>query len=124
MPHSRPKVSDFYSLFQTKLPENHWYLSQLHIPIYILIIIMEYPPPPPPDIDSSILITFFYQVLGLWKICIFRSWFSCYKFMYFVYKLLFCNIFGRHRILGYKQSDCDISLALPYSDKYMWHNNY
>ena len=39
IPYSRPKLSDLYTLFQSKLLENHSLHSGADIPLY--------PPPPP-----------------------------------------------------------------------------
>ena len=44
IPYSRPKLSDFYTLFQSKLAENH----TLHSGTYLYSSYMGVPPPPPP----------------------------------------------------------------------------
>ena len=52
IPHSRPKLSDFYTLSETKLLENH----TLHSGTYLYSSYMEVPPslsPPPPPPPSS-----------------------------------------------------------------------
>ena len=43
IPYSRPKLSDFYTLFESKLAENH----TLHSGTYLYSSYMGVPPPPP-----------------------------------------------------------------------------
>ena len=46
IPYSRPKLSDFYTLFQSKLAENH----TLHSGTYLYSSYMGVTPPPPPGV--------------------------------------------------------------------------